>query len=247
MAYFVFFQVLHNCTSYSELVEAFSYIISILKSGEFQPFIQGPNNTTIALMVRESYKGEMRIPSLVGLLPCKYLAEIGILKLTRDYIFLLNSKNLATIGSLDYFIKGNLELGEKLERLDKLHNILEVVLMLKKYVNLPDSTLSDCTRQMLKHYETHGEEKNSFCFAVSANDVRHIVEENSPVEWRAENLKLVDKYEEKTTYLFTVEQPLDWIEFDSTKKRNRCESFEHEEDSLYFQTIVKEKVLLLAK
>ena len=149
---------------------------------------------------------------MTGLSPLMYLAEIGIQKLTHDYIHVFMSRNLTTLGYLEYFIKTNLELEERLERLFKLHNVFEVVILLKQCLDLPQMTLGDSTRQMLKHYEHHDiNSSHHFLFTVPTSALSKIIERNPPCEWKAEGSKVIESVLERSMYHFASDQLFDWV------------------------------------
>lgn len=234
-------KVLQNCTSYSELVEAYSFIVEEVRKGELQPFIHAYNGTTIGQMVRDSYRGQLRAPSMTGLGPLQYLAEMGDQKLTQDYVHIFLSKSLVTMGNLEYYLAGNLEFEDKLERLDKLQNTLEIVLMLKRYLHLPQASLSECCRQILKHYETNKvDESHHFSFLVPRTNLTSVLERFPPSEWRVEGVKLVEGVPERLIYHFSDQQPFDWVKLkEGSEKRGSGDEMS------YYLTVLKDSVSIL--
>lgn len=181
---------------------------------------------------------------MAGLGPLQYLAEMGDQKLTQDYVHIFLSKNLVSLNNLEYYVKGNLELDDKLQRLKKLHNTLETVIMLKQCLHLPHSSLSESCRQMLKHYETNPiDPTHHFTFSVPTTCLVSIVESFPPSEWRAEGVKMIEGVPERLIYDFTAEQPFDWVKVEtvSEKKQNGGDA----DELTYFLTIVKDSVNVL--
>lgn len=237
-------KILLNCTSYSELVQTFNYIVSEARKGELQPFIHTYNATTIGQMVKDSYRGQLRAPSMAGLGPLQYLAEMGDQKLTQDYVHVFLSRNLVSLNNLEYYVKPKLELEEKLQRLQKLHNTLETVIMLKQCLHLPHATLSESCRQMLKHYETHEiDPAHHFTFSVPTSCLANVTESFQPTEWRAEGVKIVEGVPERLVYNFTAEQPFDWVKLDMVSERKQ--SAGDSDELSYFLTIIKDSVNIL--
>lgn len=231
--------------SYSELVEIFIYLVSAARKGELQPFIHTYNVTTIGQMFTDSYRGQLRQPSMAGLAPLQYLAEIGDQKLTQDYVHIFLSRGLIGLGHLEYYIMGNLEFEKKLERLMKLQKILETVIMLKQCLHLPHATLSESCRQMLKHYETHCiDPGHHFTFSVPTSCLANVIESFPPSEWRAEGMKLVEGVAERIAYNFTMDQPFDWVKMEvvPVKKGSTGDL----EEMSYFLTILKDSVSILS-
>lgn len=218
--------------------------MSEARKGELQPFIHTYNATTIGQMVKDSYRGQLRAPSMAGLGPLQYLAEMGDQKLTQDYVHIFLSRNLVSMGSLEYYVKGNLELVEKLERLKKLQNTLETVIMLKQCLHLPQASLSESCRQMLKHYETHSVDPSQhFTFSVPTTCLGNVAESFPPSEWKAEGVKMVEGIPERSVYNFTLEQPFDWVKFDDVTEKKS--SAGDSDELTYFLTVVRESVNVL--
>ena len=174
-----------------------------------------------------------------------YLAEIGVQKLTHDYIHIFLSKNLTTLGHLDYFVKANLELEERLDRLSKLQNVFEVVIMLKQCLNLPQMTLGDSTRQMLKHYEQCGiDSAHHFVFPVPTSSLSTVIESYPPCEWRAQGSKLIDGTAERSMYHLASDQLFDWINLPINKgEKGSCGD---SGEASYFLTQLKDSVSILS-
>ena len=226
-------------------MEVIHYIVKVLREGELQPFIHKDNNTTIAQMVKDSYRGQLRTPVVAGLSPLTYLAEIGIQKLTHDYIHVFLSKNLTTRSQLEYFIKSNLELEDRLERLSKLQNVLEVVIILKEALDLPQPSLGDNTRQILKHYEQSAiDNGHHFLLPVPTSALSGVLESYAPCEWRAESRKMVDNIPERNMYHLAVDQLIDWVEM--PKSSNDKGSSGDAGEISYFLTQLKDSISILS-
>lgn len=237
-------KVLQNCTSYSDLIEAFNYIISELRKGDFQPFIHNYNTSAIANAVKDSFRGQLRSLPLSGLSPLQYLAEMGIQKLTQDYIHFFLSKNLASLGSLDFYLKRNQKFTEMLGRLEKLQNITETFCLLKQCLSLSQNTLIEICWQMLRHYEVSEiDTARHFEFCVPTGGVLKVMQSFQPIEWSAEGVKMVEGILQKLAYYFTNEQPFDWIK-KAPVLNGKAGGGDMEEPS-YFLTIVKDSVSIL--
>ena len=59
---------------------------------------------------------------------------------------LVSGKELVTVGHLSSFIEPNGTLLERLDRLERLHYVLELVAVLEQYSELPKSVLSHAAR-----------------------------------------------------------------------------------------------------
>ncbi|XP_052280307.1 protein zwilch homolog [Dreissena polymorpha] len=239
-------KILQGCTSYMELIETLKYIVGELRKGDLQPFIHSYNNTTVGQMVKDSYRGQLRDPVLTGLGPLQYMAEMGVQKLTRDYVHMFLSKNLANMGMLDFFLKGNLELEEKLNRLRRLQDTLETVMMLNNNLTLPHESLAKCCREMLKFYETNQiSSSHSFTFSVPSAYIRNVFDKFAPTEWSVWSQKKVGSFfAERLAYHFTAEQAFDWVQMEVDAGRST--STGDEEEPSYFLTILRDSVSILA-
>lgn len=201
-----------NCSSYAELVDCLRYILTELKKGELQPLVYKTNTTTLAQMVRDSYVGKLVIPKLVGLLPLQILCEMGAEKLRRDYINVFLSKELATQNCLEHFIVQDMTLEERQTLLEKLHNVLELVAMLKMYLIAPVTTLSSSARQALKHYETNEiSEKYTFELSIPMASIMRILDNCQPAVWKWVSTKMVESVPENVLYYFTTKQPFSYL------------------------------------
>lgn len=226
-------------------MEALNYIVAELRHGDLQPFIHVYNKTSLGQMVKDSYRGALRAPSLSGLSPLQYLAEIGSQKLLHDYIHLFLSRNLADIGLLEFYTKENLELEESLDRLERLHNTMEVLFMLQQSLDLPQNALRKSCRQMLKHYESHGVDPSfHFTFAVPTKSLSGIVERFQPTEWKAEGVKMIDGIPERLVYNFTTDQLFDWLSLEQPQGSNDSSKGDADESS-YYLTVVRDSVNIL--
>lgn len=200
--------VLYMCTSYNELVNCLKYVFTLLSNGELRPMVHRKNNTTMAQMVRESYTGKLRMPNLAGLYAIQLLAEIGAEKLQKDYIFTFLSKGLVTHSNLEPFLKTNVGLDEKLVNLEKMHHVLEMVVMLKLFLNLPSLNLAICARTMLSHYEQADIVPGYlFMLPMPTSSLKHMFETCQPCMKKLRLTKMVGSVPESVYHLLMTEQP----------------------------------------
>ncbi|KAK3599930.1 hypothetical protein CHS0354_012571 [Potamilus streckersoni] len=236
-------KVLKNCTSHADLVESLGYVLTVLSNGELQPFIHSANKTTLADLVRDSFRGQLRIPALVGLVPLQMLAEIGMEKLRQDYINIFLQKNLTTLSHVEYFIQTKNKPKDKLLCLEKLQNVLEMVVMLKMFLNLPFESLGTGSRQMLKHYETHGlQDDHIFSFSVATGPLLKGLEGYYPKEWMIQGSKLVEQVVERKAYYMTTEQVFDWLSLQELED----EDCTQEEEPSYYLINVSDNINILS-
>ncbi|KAL3880411.1 hypothetical protein ACJMK2_032651 [Sinanodonta woodiana] len=236
-------KVLKNCTSHADLVESLGYVLTVLSNGELQPFIHSANKTTLADLVRDSFRGQLRIPALVGLIPLQMLAEIGMEKLRQDYINIFLQKNLTTLSHVEFFIQTKNKPKDKLVCLEKLQNVLEMVVMLKMFLNLPFESLGTGSRQMLKHYESHGlQDDHIFSFSVSTGPLLKGLEGYHPTEWMIQGSKQVEEVTERKAYYMTTEEVFDWLSLQELDDEDCAE----EEEPSYYLINVSDSVNILS-
>ena len=173
-----------NCMSTADLISSLRLVFNALGHGHLRPFVDRHNQTTVAQMVRESFTGRFSFPSLTGIQPFLFLAEMGAEKLRRDYIHVFVSQCLATPSTLESFTATERELHAKLDDLDKLHSVLEMVTLLGAFLRLPSETLGSVARHMLLHYHQHPvNPQHVFSFSVKTSEVRYVLSSIRPVLW----------------------------------------------------------------
>ena len=176
-----------NCMSTADLVSSLRLVFSALGRGQLRPFVERHNQTTVAQMVREAFTGRFSAPSLTGVQPFLFLAEVGAEKLRRDYIHLFVSQSLAAPSALEGLTATERELQARLGDLDKLHSVLEMVTLLGASLRLPTDTLGGVALQMLSHYRRHPiDPQHVFGFSVKTSEVRCVLSAMRPVMWCAE-------------------------------------------------------------
>ncbi|OWF45290.1 protein zwilch homolog [Mizuhopecten yessoensis] len=200
--------VLYKCSSYSELVECFKYVFTVLSNGELRPMVHRNNNTTVAQMVRDSYMGKLRMPNLAGVYALQLLAEIGAEKLHQDYLFTFLAKELVTHSNLEDFLKTDVKLEQKLINLEKMHHVLEMVVMLKLFLNLPSLNLAICARAMLAHYQQEDiSPSHVFAFPMLTPSLKHAFETCQPCMKQMVLAKMVGDMKESVHHLLVTHQP----------------------------------------
>ena len=220
--------ILVKCSSLSDLIESLHYVFTSLKNGDIQPCLRERNQTTMADLVRDSYRSKMVVPALKGILPLALMAEVGAEKLLWDYVTFFVASGLVPRGSLAFYLTPGLESPERTDRLEKLHNVLETVMMFKVFLPLPLHVMSQIVKKMLLYFEEnpvpkanpdlkdHLDLKDStvlkdiqvlddqiFKFPVPATAVQSILGSTKPGVWQAEFVNAATS-ESKMCYLSTT-------------------------------------------
>ena len=200
--------VLSNFTTYAMLLEGFNYVFKVLSNGELHPLVCPTNQTTMAQMVRESNVGRLRLPNLAGLYALQLLAEIGVEKLQKDYVYIFLSKSLVTVSNLESYLKPGLDMSDRLNVLEKMHHVLEMVVLQKLMLQIPNLNLGYSAREMLKYYENAELDiKRQFTFNIPTSTIEHMFDVRSPCVLQVSLSKSVGELIESVVHLLTFSQP----------------------------------------
>ncbi|XP_019622731.1 PREDICTED: protein zwilch homolog [Branchiostoma belcheri] len=177
-----------GCSGYQELVDCLQLVLAALQQGKIQPMVHRSNQSELACLVRESFKGTMRPPDLDGSLPVRLLAEIGIEKMKRDYTHFFIAEELTTLSQLSAYLKTDASLEDNLALLHKLHVILEMVAACKAFLNLPHENLRTLLGMALQHYGNHHhDDGHTFRLPLSAGAcIKKVYERSQAAVWRLE-------------------------------------------------------------
>ncbi|XP_064609807.1 protein zwilch homolog [Liolophura sinensis] len=244
--------LLKKCSSFAELVDCLELIFSQVKSGKLQPMVNRNNKTGMAQLMRNSYTGGACFfpPLSPGMLPIELLTEMGLEKLTMDYVNAFLAKNLTTPIHLEYFVDRDLKLTEKLERLEKLHCVLELMIILKTFLHTPQATLSACACQTLQYFETNRLDwEKVFSVPVPTQSVAKMLENAPPNIWQCREMRNSGGINEVKIKRLSTEMPFQHLDhpkhscmFDSSQLDT---SATPSEDLEYFQVAIEDSVILL--
>lgn len=239
--------ILIQCTSYSELEEALKYVFAILSNGEFYPMVHRKNNTVIAQMVREACAGKLRMPNLAGgIYAIQLLAEIGLEKLQQDYVHAFLSTELVVLGNIESFIQSDGHLSQRLVSLEKLHHVIEMSVMLGMFLKLSLQTLNFVANQMLKYYESNSfNERHLFDFPVPTSQIKSMIENCAPCLWQMEFNKPVQNASETTKIVLTEENPFPHVGWSSGPENIPVTGSEDYRDRLYYVIRLEDRVSVL--
>ncbi|ESP01976.1 hypothetical protein LOTGIDRAFT_230528 [Lottia gigantea] len=226
-------KILITCSSYSDLTTSLNYIFKALGKGEFQPAVHKKNKTMMAQYIRDSYTGRLIIPHLGGMFPLKLVVEMGIEKLRCDYLHAFVSQDLTTPSHLDYFLQVDVDLEEKICRMEKMQYSLEMVVMIQLFFRLPYSILGTCARKMLKHFQSNEiNDSEIFEFPVQTKTVLPVVKESQPSLWSLTVEKKVGNLSEQKVWTLTTNQPFIHL----TKDLDEREEKKDDEKSHFYLT-----------
>lgn len=102
-----------------------------------------------------------------------------------------------------------------MDRLEKLHYALELVVMLEQYLNLPRLTLSVSARHALKHYETSDvDPTHVFTVPVATSAIAGLLDKFQPSSWSAQLSSTVAEESVHSVYQFSVCPPFAHVSCD---------------------------------
>lgn len=239
--------ILIQCTSYSELEEALKYVFAVLSNGEFYPMVHRKNNTVIAQLVREACAGKLRMPNLAGgIYAIQLLAEIGLEKLRQDYVHAFLSTELVVLGNIESFVQTEGPLSQRLASLEKLHHVIEMSVMLGMFLKLSMQTLNSVAIQMLKYYENNSvNEKHLFDFPVPTSQIKSMIENCAPCLWQMEFSKPVQNATETTKIVLAEENPFPHVGWSSGSENVPETGSEDFRDRLYYVIRLEDRVSVL--
>nr|XP_028562826.1 protein zwilch homolog [Podarcis muralis] len=176
-----------NVTSYEELVKCFMLIMKALQCGELKTWVHQGSNSLLSKLIKQSYNGSIESVSLSGDTPIQMLLEIGVDKMKRDYVSYFVGKEFAIRTHLDYFMSTSVDLQEQVQRIQKLHHMLEIVDNCVELLKLEQENLIFLTQSCINYYKENPlNENNVFQLPVRTTFVKEFYQNANPQVWRVE-------------------------------------------------------------
>ncbi|ESN94701.1 hypothetical protein HELRODRAFT_189487 [Helobdella robusta] len=180
--------VMRDCSSYSELLSCFQCIFHALLSKQLQPMLSNTNRCTLADLIRQSYNGDVRRDVILWSKeekPIILLAEMGLEKLKRDLLSAFIGSNMVNISQLAWYLceLETVGLNEKLEKLKRLAHVLRMNVLMGKKSLVPKAALFEILNKSLKHYEEVGDLVNPFQMQMSVLSIYDKIKKLSPTSW----------------------------------------------------------------
>lgn len=156
---------LKDATSENDYITALKTIVSAVLNGSCQAVVHSANQTALAKIIREimcseSVQQRFKIKQtfedmLQEESTLKFLVEIGIEKIRRDYANYFMQEELVTLNQLSYYLESSSVLSDMVSRVQKLYCILEMVITLKLVLNMGHENLRALVEAALAYYKTH--------------------------------------------------------------------------------------------
>lgn len=192
--------VLKESVDLDDLASSLQVALFALLNGTCQPVIRTANKTSLAVFIREllksetneqKYKLRLKVEKMLrNETALRCLVEIGAEKLMRDHTNYFLSEELVTQDQLSYYVDGNVTLAERVTRVSKLHNVLDLILTTKCVVNTGYTNLQFLTQAALSYYENN-DSCNHPLFSLSlpaygassTSVVKNIISTHQPSVW----------------------------------------------------------------
>lgn len=173
---------LSHASSYAQLTEALSVVLTTISKEELRPYIYARNKTSVARMVQGLARGSDP-PPLTGSLPLQMLVECGLEKLTRDASHRLVVGELATRESVQRLLgeKGE-EVGTAVQRLGRLHTVVQVASLTQALLPLPLEHIRGIVQSALTNLE--GQQYSSFSFPLAPGVVTEQLARSQTSSWQ---------------------------------------------------------------
>ena len=173
---------LSHASSYAQLTEALSVVLTTISKEELRPYIYARNKTSVARMVQGLARGSDP-PPLAGSLPLQMLVECGLEKLTRDASHQLVVGELATREAVQRLLgeKGE-EVGLAVQRLARLQRVVQVASLTQALLPLPLEHIRGIVQSALTKLEV--QQCTSFSFPLASGVVTEQLARSQTSSWQ---------------------------------------------------------------
>ncbi|XP_033902205.3 protein zwilch homolog [Acipenser ruthenus] len=228
-----------SVASYRDVVDSLTLVIQALKFGDIQPWIHRGSSSSLSKLIQQSYHGNMDNFSLTGLAPIRMLLEVGLDKMRKDYINYFIGQELTTLNYLDYFLSSSVDVQEQVQRLKKLHHMLEIVVNCNAFLNLAHEHLFPLTQSCLQFYKKHPySEEHVFHLQIRPSVISSFYQNEHPQTWRVEVSSGHGQKEVKTTWQLSGKAPVEHVGFDIPDIPFETTINGEDEEPAYFTTMI---------
>ncbi|XP_076781862.1 protein zwilch homolog isoform X2 [Arvicanthis niloticus] len=176
-----------SVVSYQDLVKCFTLVLQSLQRGDIQPWLHSGSHSLLSKLIQQSYHGAMDSVPLSGTAPLQMLLEIGLDKLKKDYISFFVSQELASLNHLEYFTCPSVTTQEQVSRVQKLHHILEILVICMLFIKPQHELLFSLTQSCIKYYRQNPlDEQHVFQLPVTPVAVKSLYQSEKPQKWSVE-------------------------------------------------------------
>ncbi|KAJ8417611.1 hypothetical protein AAFF_G00224540 [Aldrovandia affinis] len=238
-------RMMRSVTSYQDIVDCLKLVIQALKYGDIKPWIHRDSSSSLSKLIQQSYHQQMEPVSLTGLAPLQMLLEMGLDKMKKDYINYLIGQELATLNHLSYYLSTEVDLQEQVERLKKLHHLLDIVLTCSTFLGLAYEQLFHLTQSCLQYYlACPYDEDHKFQLQIRPAVISRFYQKEHPIAWSVEVSSGHGNREVKTSWQVSDRSPVDHVTFDSADfPLETTVEGESESEPAYFTTITSSSLV----
>ncbi|NXN80103.1 ZWILC protein, partial [Bombycilla garrulus] len=226
-----------NVSSYQELIDCFTLVIKSLERGEIQPWIHQGSSSFLSQLIQQSYHGKMEEVSLTDITPIQMLLEIGLEKMKKDYVNFFIGKSRSSLLFQDYFISTSVDLQEQVQRVQKLHHMLEIMVSCTGLLRFRHENLFPLTQICMKYYKENPlNEKHVFQLPIRPALVKKFYQNDNPEIWKVEISSGHGQKEVKTTWQVSTSAPVELGTSDNSGFFSDSTVNGSSEERLYFIT-----------
>jgi len=229
---------LSHASSYAQLTEALSLVLTTVSKEELRPYIYARNKTSVARMVQGLARGSDP-PSLTGSLPLQMLVECGLEKLTRDASHRLVVGELATREAVQRLLgeKGE-EVGMAVQRLGRLHRVVQVASLTQTLLPLPLEHIRGIVQSALTKLEV--QQCTSFSFPLAPGVITEQLARSQTSSWQ---VRLTSGCVE-TVALYEVDLPEELMGVEGAERKGDSDENQGAEYfSIFMSTIARRAML----
>ncbi|NWI90508.1 ZWILC protein, partial [Pitta sordida] len=231
---------MRGVSSHQELIDCFTLVIKSLERGEIQPWIRQGSSSLLCKLIHQSYHGKMEVVSLSGITPIQMLLEIGLDKIKRDYVIFFLGQELATLTSLDYFTSTSVALQEQVDRVQKLHHMVEIMANCRVLLQFRHESLFPLTQICMKYYKENPlKEKHVFQLPIRAALLKRFYQNKHPDLWKVEISSGQGPKEVKTVWEVSTNPPAEHVASNNSGLSCDSPADGSSEEKLFYITVTK--------
>ncbi|NXO04201.1 ZWILC protein, partial [Rhinopomastus cyanomelas] len=228
---------MRSIRSHQELSDCITLIFESVACGEIQPWIHQGSNSLISKLIQQSYYGKSEVVPFRST-PTQMLLEIGLDKMKRDYVSFLVVKSRSCLLFQDYFITASVDLQEQVDRVRKLHHMLEIVVTCTVLLQFKHETLFPLTQVCMKYYKENPlNEKHVFQLPIRPALIKELYQNNHPEIWKVDISSGHGPKEVTTTWQVSANPPVEHTASNSTSLFSRLNR--RTEERMYFITLTQ--------
>ncbi|RXG67930.1 Protein zwilch-like protein [Armadillidium vulgare] len=178
--------ILKDSSCATELADGFKIIFKSIANGIIRPRIHVKNETEFATICRNLMRGQSETPSFGNWEAIHMLIQIGLDKVKKDYVSIFQVCDLVNSEQLYYYASWSskkISFEECLTKLEKMLLVIQMVVLLKRTLNLPNPVLSRLTTKALITLEQEKDLSKDFEYQLETSLLKNVVDNLVPSIW----------------------------------------------------------------